>query len=81
MKLTKREREVSRLVAEGHTNESIGHQLGIGGATVKKHVQSVTSKLGCANRVELAVMVVTEKYEAKLAQLRAEYGLFDMQSH
>jgi len=81
MKLTRREREVSRLVAEGHTNESIGHQLSIGIATVKKHVQAATSKLGCKNRVELAVMVVTEKYEAQLQKLRLEYSMFDLNSH
>lgn len=81
MKLTKREREVSRLVAEGYTNESIGNNLGITFETVKKHIKAINAKLGCKNRTELAVAVVKEKYEEKLAEIRREYGIFDVRSH
>ena len=70
-----------RLIAEGHTDESIGHRLGITTDTAKKHLRNSSAKLGCKNRTELAVMFVTEKYEAKLEKLRREYGIFDLTSH
>ena len=43
--LTPREREVLQLVAEGHTNISIGRMLSIGPRTVEKHRANLMSKL------------------------------------
>lgn len=43
--LTPREREVLQLIAEGHTNQSIAHTLGISVKTVEKHRANVMSKL------------------------------------
>jgi two-component system, NarL family, response regulator NreC len=45
-KLTSREREVLKLVAEGHTNKDIAEQLVISVKTVEKHRASVMEKLG-----------------------------------
>jgi len=52
--LTQREEEVLQLVAEGHTNAEVAEQLHVSVATVKTHVNSILSKLGARNRVELA---------------------------
>lgn len=43
--LTPREREVLQLIAEGHTNQSAAHTLGISVKTVEKHRASVMTKL------------------------------------
>ena len=51
--LTKREREVAVLVAEGLTNSQIARRLVISGRTVDSHVASTYAKLGISSRVEL----------------------------
>ncbi len=53
--LTSREFEVARLVAEGHTNASIGAELGISTRTVGAHVEHIFAKLGVGRRAEIAV--------------------------
>jgi DNA-binding CsgD family transcriptional regulator len=51
--LTKREREVAQLAAQGYTAREIGEQLHIGERTVETHVANVCSKLGLRAKVEL----------------------------
>lgn len=51
--LTKREREVAILAAQGYTAREIGVQLHIGERTVETHVANVCSKLGLKAKVEL----------------------------
>lgn len=51
--LTKREREVAALAAQGYTAREIGLQLHIGERTVETHVANVCSKLGLKAKVEL----------------------------
>jgi DNA-binding CsgD family transcriptional regulator len=51
--LTKREREVAVLAAQGYTAREIGLQLHIGERTVETHVANVCSKLGLKAKVEL----------------------------
>jgi DNA-binding CsgD family transcriptional regulator len=51
--LTKREREVAALAAQGYTAREIGAQLHIGERTVETHVANVCSKLGLRAKVEL----------------------------
>ena len=51
--LTPTEREVVRLVAEGHTNAEVGQRLFVSVHTVKKHLAHVYSKVGINNRTEL----------------------------
>jgi DNA-binding CsgD family transcriptional regulator len=51
--LTKREREVAALAAQGYTAREIGAQLHIGERTVETHVANVCSKLGLKAKVEL----------------------------
>ena len=52
--LTRREVEVLRLVALGHTNQSIARELIVTEHTVKAHLAKILSKLGLENRVQLA---------------------------
>ncbi len=51
--LTKREREVAALAAQGYTAREIGAQLHIGERTVETHVANVCSKLGLKAKIEL----------------------------
>ena len=53
--LTRRERDVSRLVAAGQRNRHIGDALGISEGTVKMHLHNVYTKLGLENRTQLAM--------------------------
>jgi len=53
--LTPREQEVLHLLAEGASNQEIARQLVISLATAKKHVASILSKLGAANRTQAIV--------------------------
>jgi DNA-binding CsgD family transcriptional regulator len=48
--LSRRERDVLRLLADGHTNLEIGKRLFISPETVRTHVAKLTAKLGAANR-------------------------------
>ncbi len=53
--LSARQLEVSSLIAEGHTNKEIGDTLGIGEATVKKHVREVLVKLSLQGRLQIGL--------------------------
>lgn len=53
--LTRRERELAELVAEGLRNSDIGARLGISEGTVKIHLNRVYRKLGLPSRVALAL--------------------------
>ncbi|MGS2588568.1 response regulator transcription factor [Streptomyces hebeiensis] len=44
--LTRRERDVLALMAEGRSNEAIGQRLYVSGKTVETHVRNVFTKLG-----------------------------------
>ena len=50
--LTRREREVLRLLADGHPTSDVALALGISPATVQSHVKSVLAKLGVHSKVE-----------------------------
>jgi DNA-binding NarL/FixJ family response regulator len=53
--ISEREREVLVGVARGRTNSELAAELFIGEATVKTHVSSLLTKLGCRDRVQLVV--------------------------
>ncbi|HVM04173.1 MAG TPA: LuxR C-terminal-related transcriptional regulator [Acidimicrobiales bacterium] len=55
--LTPVERDVVRLVAEGHTNAEIGERLFMSVNTVKKHLSHVYAKVEVDGRAELAAQV------------------------
>ena len=51
--LTRREREVARLAARGHTARQIADQLCIGDRTVESHLGNVYAKLGVSSKFDL----------------------------
>jgi NarL family two-component system response regulator LiaR len=57
-KLTERETEVLRLLAQGKANKQIAAALVIGEKTVKTHVSNILSKLGVASRTQAALYAV-----------------------
>jgi len=56
--LSKREHEVLRLLAQGHTNRAIADQLFIAEATVKVHVTAIFTKLGVNSRAAATAMAI-----------------------
>ena len=56
--LSRRERDVTALVAHGLRNYEIGERLGITRHTVEVHVSKTLNKLGMASRAQLAVWAV-----------------------
>ncbi|MDQ6824102.1 MAG: response regulator transcription factor [Candidatus Eremiobacteraeota bacterium] len=56
--LTIREREILRMVCEGHKNNDIALQLNFGVGTIKAHVRDILEKLGATDRTEAAVIAV-----------------------
>lgn len=54
--LTKREREVLRLVCTGLSNQQIADQLVITEHTVKLHIGNILKKTGLTNRTQLAIL-------------------------
>jgi DNA-binding NarL/FixJ family response regulator len=52
--LTKREREILRLAAEGHSNAQLARMLWVTEQTVKFHLSNVYRKLNVSNRTEAA---------------------------
>jgi DNA-binding NarL/FixJ family response regulator len=63
-RLSERERQIAALVARGMKNKDIASQLSISENTVKRHLQSIFSKTGARDRLELAVIALTEKSSA-----------------
>jgi DNA-binding NarL/FixJ family response regulator len=62
-RLSERERQVAGLVSHGLKNKDIAVQLTISENTVKRHLRSIFSKTGARDRLELAVIALTEKAE------------------
>ena len=62
-RLSRRERRVTELVAQGMKNCEIATQLGIGVYVVRNYLSAVYDKIGVSNRVELALWYEARKYE------------------
>jgi DNA-binding NarL/FixJ family response regulator len=74
--LSRRERAVMRLVAEGHTNRGTATLLHLSPKTVEKHRASLMRKLGLRSVAELAVLAVdTQLIERSSSVQRASEGL------
>ncbi len=56
--LSPREREVATLMARGHSNREIAHELYISIATVERHASNIYNKLGLRSRTQVAVWAV-----------------------
>jgi DNA-binding CsgD family transcriptional regulator len=61
--LTRRERAIARLIAEGASNPEIAQQLFLSRKTVERHVSNVLKKAGARNRAELAARVAELEVE------------------
>jgi two-component system, NarL family, nitrate/nitrite response regulator NarL len=59
--LTRRELEIVTTVATGLTNKDIARRFSLSEETVKHHLTKIFSKLGVANRVELALFAINEQ--------------------
>ncbi len=66
--LTRREREVASLIAQGSTNHEIADELVVSQRTVEAHVANILAKLGFTSRAQVAAWAV-------------EHGLPHSQSH
>jgi DNA-binding NarL/FixJ family response regulator len=63
--LSKREREIIRLIGQGLKNRQIADKLSISEITVRHHLSSVYDKLGVSDRLELTIFA----YQNDLAEL------------
>jgi DNA-binding NarL/FixJ family response regulator len=61
VRMTKREREITVLIAEGMSNKEIAQRLNLSTYTVKSHVHNILEKLALHSRLE----IVTHSYENK----------------
>ncbi len=59
-RLTKRQKEIAKLVAEGYTNKKISQMLSISEKTIKSHLTTIFNKLGIQNRYQLLVIFQRE---------------------
>ncbi len=59
-RLSERERQIAYMVARGMRNRDIAADLTISENTVKRHLQSIFSKTGSRDRLELAVLALSE---------------------
>lgn len=64
VQLTRRERQVAELVAEGLSNKDIATRLVIAQRTAEGHVERILKKLGFTSRTRLAAWV-TEQHESR----------------
>lgn len=64
-RLTDRELEVLRLVAQGHSNREVAEALFIAENTVKNHVRNILEKLHLHSRMEAVVYAMREKLLAE----------------
>lgn len=60
--LTNREREILKLIAEGHTNQEIADLLVLSVATVQTHRARIMAKLGLHSRTELVKYALKRGY-------------------
>lgn len=63
-RLSDRERQITYHVSRGLKNKDIGLTLNISENTVKRHLQSIFTKTGSRDRLELAVLALSEATKA-----------------
>ena len=76
--LTRREREVTELVARGHSTAEIAAALFITPYTVQDHLKSILNKTGVTNRRELVAALHGRHYAAaaRAGALPSPYGWY-----
>ncbi len=68
--LTRREKEILLMLAEGASNERMAERMVISPQTVRTHVQNLLRKLDLHSRVEAAVFVHANRIDEELEVLR-----------
>jgi len=58
--LSEREREILKLIAEGHANKEIARRLVISERTARTHVSHLLAKMGLSSRTQAALLAVKE---------------------
>ena len=53
--LTKRQREILQMLAQGHSNNEIAQKLGVAIGTIKAHVHHIFSKLSAGSRTKALI--------------------------
>ena len=61
VRMTKREREIISLIAEGLSNKEIAQRLNIATYTVKSHVHNILEKLALHSRLQIAMFTHNEE--------------------
>lgn len=61
-RLTMREMDVLRLVAQGYSNREIGETLTITERTTRTHVSNILSKTGLDSRTRLALWAIRRRF-------------------
>jgi two-component system, NarL family, nitrate/nitrite response regulator NarL len=66
--LTKRERQIVKLVSAGLQNKEVGGQLNLTAGTIKVHLHNIFSKLAINNRTALTALAVSDQYISRLGR-------------
>ena len=61
VRMTKREREIISLIAEGLSNKEIAQRLNVATYTVKSHVHNILEKLALHSRLQIAMFTHNEE--------------------
>ncbi|HET6311357.1 MAG TPA: LuxR C-terminal-related transcriptional regulator [Candidatus Nitrosotalea sp.] len=67
LQLTRREKELARLVAQGLTNGEIAARLFISERTAERHLENIRTKLGFTTRSQIAAWAATQEAPASSA--------------
>ena len=59
--LTRREQQITALVARGRSNKAIGEELSISPTTAARHVANILAKLGFTSRTQIAAWVASQQ--------------------
>jgi len=58
--LSRREIEILKYIAKGHSNKEIAYELNLAEGTVKVHVKKILTKLGLQNRTQGAIYAINK---------------------
>jgi DNA-binding CsgD family transcriptional regulator len=61
--LTRREKEILTLIADGQSNRQMAEFLVVSPETVKTHVRHVLGKLGVARKAEIRALIQNRRYQ------------------
>lgn len=73
-RLTTRQQQILRLVANGHSNKAIGHALSIEPTTVQRHLHTIYRKLGAADRANaVAIALAIQELNLRTIKIPADH--------